>query len=85
MSLFLEISSIGSACGKNFFEPMERTMLCNWARKDKYSVINLLIETGCIKVSDTDSDNEQIEIEKELATIYNSHSDKVKDPSEILI
>jgi hypothetical protein len=82
MSLFLEISSIGSACGKNFFEPTERTMLCNWARKDKHSVIKFLIDSKCLIVSNTESDEEQFEIEQELATIYSEQSSNVKNASE---
>jgi hypothetical protein len=54
--LYLDISSIGSACGKMRFEPRERTLLFSWARYDPDTCKKFLIENGYITINDNDTD-----------------------------
>jgi len=49
---YLEISAIGSACGKMKFEPTERTLLYSWARHSPEDCKDFLIKAGYIKYSD---------------------------------
>lgn len=48
---YLEISAIGSACGKIKFEPSERTLLYSWARHSPEDCKDFLIKAGYIKYS----------------------------------
>lgn len=49
---YLEISGIGSACGKMKFEPTERTLLYCWARHAPEDCKEFLIKSGFIKCDD---------------------------------
>lgn len=76
MRLFLEISSLGSACRKMPFEPMEKTLLIGWSRYSPESVMNFLIKNGCILVND-----EKIETyDESCAKIYKKHSLGIDNP-----
>ena len=54
--LYLEISGIGSACGKMKFEPRERTLLFSWARHDPIACKNFLIKNEYITTDNNDTD-----------------------------
>jgi len=49
---YLEISAIGSACGKMKFEPIERTLLYTWARHSPNDCKEFLIRSGAIRYDD---------------------------------
>ena len=49
---YLEISAIGSACGKMKFEPIERTLLYAWARHSPEDCKDFLIKSGAIRYDD---------------------------------
>lgn len=49
---YLEISAVGSACGKMKFEPVERTLLYAWARHSPEDCKDFLIKSGSIKYDD---------------------------------
>ena len=49
---YLEISAIGSACGKMKFEPIERTLLYAWARHSPDDCKDFLIRSGAIRYDD---------------------------------
>ena len=49
---YLEISAIGSACGKMKFEPIERTLLYAWARHSPGDCKDFLIRSGAIRYDD---------------------------------
>ena len=49
---YLEISAIGSACGKMKFEPIERTLLYAWARHSPDECKEFLIRSGAIQYDD---------------------------------
>lgn len=51
--LYLEISSLGGACGKMNFEPIEKVLLTSWARHSPKDCKQFLINTGIIKIDDT--------------------------------
>jgi len=53
---YLEISAIGSACGKMKFEPIERTLLYSWARHSPKDCKEFLIKRGAIKCDDSEVD-----------------------------
>ena len=54
--LYLEISSIGAACGKNKFEPIEKVLLLSWARHCPDDCKNYLVSKGYINLDDSAKD-----------------------------
>ena len=62
---YLEISAIGSACGKMKFEPIERTLLYAWARHSPENCKEFLIRSGSIKY-----DNEAIDLHKDHDSFF---------------
>ena len=47
--MYLEISNVASALGKNPYESKEKTLLISWARHCPNIVLNYLIDNGCIE------------------------------------
>lgn len=70
---YLEISSIGSACGKTKFEPIERTLLYAWARHSPEDCKNFLIKSGAIKY-----DNNAVDL-------YKDHSNFLEQAKNVSI
>ena len=46
--MYLEISNVAAALGKNQYESREKTLLVSWARHCPDVVRNYLIENNCI-------------------------------------
>lgn len=72
--LSLEISSIGSACGKNPYESRSKTMFTQLCKEDSLKYKKLLIEQGIIVKSEKDSK------EKEFQEIYKRFKTEVTCP-----
>lgn len=62
---YLEISAIGSACGKMKFEPIERTLLYAWARHSPEDCKEFLIKSGAIRY-----DDEAVDLHKDHDSLF---------------
>jgi len=80
MKLFLEISSLGSACKKMPFEPFEKAILNGWARHDKNTVKEFLFTNNCIISSENETQDEMI---NEIYSKYSNNVKKTDDFKEI--
>lgn len=76
---YLEVSYIGSACGKNKYEPTDKTILTLLARSNPKLVRSLLIEGGYINIVD---ENEKL-YDTELKNIYSNYKKNITDVSKI--
>jgi hypothetical protein len=76
MKTFLEISSVGSACKKNRYEPMKRTLLGSIIRHDPELAKNYLINSGYVKKSDSNKRNK----DSEIFSAYSKTSSGVNNP-----
>jgi hypothetical protein len=76
---YLEVSYISSACGKNKYEPVDKTILTLLARHDPKLVRRLLIDEGYIIEVD---ENEKL-YDNELKNIYSEYKKNVTDVSKI--
>lgn len=71
----LEISSVGSACGKNPYESRSKTLFTQLCKEDSLKYKQLLIEQGIIVKSESDSK------EKEFQEIYKKFKSEITCPS----
>lgn len=75
---YLEISAIGSACGKMKFEPIERTLLYTWARHAPDDCKNYLIKTGYIdfdeEAKDLNKDHDVLFKKAKTVSIQDTHT-----------
>lgn len=62
---YLEISAIGSACGKMKFEPIERTLLYTWARHSPNDCKEFLIRSGAIR-----HDDDAVDLHKDHDSLF---------------
>lgn len=76
---YLEVSYISSACGKNKYEPIEKTILILLARNNPDLVKSLLIEGGYIVEVDV---NKKM-YDNELKNIYSEYKKNVTDVSKL--
>lgn len=76
---YLEISYIGSACGKNRYEPQDKTILLLLARHSKELVKAILFQIGGI----IESDGNTRVYDSELKDIYSGYKKKITDVSTI--
>ena len=74
----LEISSISSACGKNKYEPMYKTMLIQLCKSNKEKYITEMKNIGIIK----DADRDEVFYDEKLKGIYNNYKKRVIDTTE---
>ena len=77
MANTLEISYIGSACGKNRYEPRNKTIFLMLCRKNPKKYLELLKITGVI----TDLED-NIGLEKPVQDSYKKFKSQVNDPKE---
>ena len=82
-NLYLEISAIGSACGKMKFEPIERTLLYCWARHYPDDCKEFLIGVGSIRdddnVIDLNQDHDFLFKKAKTVSVNNSSTQDFKD------
>ena len=76
---YLEVSYISSACGKNKYEPVDKTILTLLARHDPKLVRCLLIDGGYITIVD---ENKKL-YDNELKNIYSNYKKNVTDVTKI--
>ena len=76
--MYLEVSYIGSACGKNRYEPTIKTILLLLARSHPHVIKKLLFEYGIIVESGDDK-----VYDTELKNIYSDYKKKITDVSTI--
>jgi len=76
---YLEVSYISSACGKNKYEPVDKTILTLLARSNPKLIRCLLIEGGYITEVD---ENEKL-YDKQLKNIYSSYKKNVTDVTKL--
>lgn len=76
--MYLEVSYIGSACGKNRYEPTIKTILLLLARHSPHVIKKLLFEYDIIVESDDDK-----VYDTELKNIYSVYKKKITDVSTI--
>tara|TARA_B100000900_G_C20602258_1_gene726136 strand:+ start:137 stop:1009 length:873 start_codon:yes stop_codon:yes gene_type:complete len=76
---YLEVSYISSACGKNKYEPVDKTILTLLARSNPKLIKRLLIEGGYITVV---NENEKL-YDKQLKNIYSKYKKNVTDVTKI--
>ena len=76
---YLEVSYISSACGKNRYEPVDKTILTLLARHNPDLIKSLLIEGGYIVEVNV---NEKM-YDKELKNIYSEYKKNVTDVSKL--
>lgn len=72
----LEISAVGSACGKNPYEPRDKTIFTQLCKSDANKYRTLLIEQGIIVKGEKDYK------EEEFRNIYKKFKSDVKDPND---
>lgn len=72
----LEISSVGSACGKNPYESRDKTIFTQLCKSDANKYRALLIEQGLFVKSEKDYK------EEEFRSIYKKFKSNVKDPND---
>lgn len=72
----LEISSVGSACGKNPYEPRDKTIFTQLCKSDANKYKTLLIEQGLLVKGEKDYK------EDEFRNIYKKFKSNVKDPND---
>ena len=72
----IEVSSLGSACGKNKFEPRDKTLLIQLCKKNKELYRNLFFESGIFVTQDKYSD------ERELKKIYDNFKKEIISPDD---
>jgi len=72
----LEISSVGSACGKNPYEPRDKTIFTQLCKSDANKYRTLLIEQGIIVKGEKDYK------EEEFRNIYKKFKSDIKDPND---
>ena len=65
--MYLEISNIAAACGKNPYEPREKMLLTSWARHCPEIVKEYLIENKCFEPL---VGEEYSEIQKQVYKMY---------------
>ncbi len=76
---YLEVSYISSVCGKNKYEPVDKTILTLLARHDPKLIKSLLIENGYIVEID---ENEKL-YDNQLKNIYSDYKKNVTDVTKI--
>tara|TARA_B100001564_G_scaffold360030_1_gene384951 strand:+ start:8885 stop:9757 length:873 start_codon:yes stop_codon:yes gene_type:complete len=76
---YLEVSYISSACGKNKYEPTDKTILILLARSNPKLMKRLLIEDEYITIVD---ENEKL-YDNELKNIYSEYKKNVTDVTKI--
>ena len=76
---YLEISYIGSACGKNRFEPKNKTLLLLLARRNKDLIKSMLFNKKIIQEED---ENTRV-YDAELKDIYSEYKKKITDVTTI--
>lgn len=74
--MYLEVSYIGSACGKNRYEPTSKTILLLLARHSPELIKHLLFQYGIIVESDDDK-----VYDTELKNMYSVFKKNIKDVS----
>ncbi len=74
----LEISSISSACGKNKYEPMYKTMLIQLCKSNKEKYITEMKNIGIINEADQD----EVFYDTKLKGIYKNYKKRVIDTNE---
>lgn len=72
MNRYLEISSIGSACGEMSFEPVERTLLYTWARHAPNDCKKFLIENGYLII-----DNNSLDLLKDHTELFHKKAKNI--------
>ena len=72
----LEISSVGSACGKNPYESRDKTIFTQLCKSDANKYRTILIEQGLFVKSEKDYK------EEEFRSIYKKFKSNVKDPND---
>ena len=72
MNRYLEISSIGSACGEMSFEPVERTLLYTWARHAPNDCKKFLIENGYLII-----DNNSLDLLKDHTELFHEKAKNI--------
>jgi len=79
---YLEISAIGSACGKMKFEPIERTLLYSWARHSPIECKNFLIASRYINydegAKDLNGDHDSLFKKAKTVSITNASTTDFK-------
>lgn len=84
--MYLEISNVAAALGKNPYEPREKILLTSWARHCPKNVLDYLIKNKCIinleKGEDTFSENQKQTYTKIISTVDKQDFD-VKDFSKV--
>ena len=78
MKLFLEISSIGSACGKNKYEPVSRTLLSSIIRHSPELAKEYLIKSGSVESTESDKKNR----DSTIFSAYSEASSGVNNPNQ---
>jgi len=80
--MYLEISNVAAALGKNQYESKEKTLLVSWARHCPEIVRNYLIENNCI-VSLKQDEQSYSDLQKETYNVIIPEQYDVKDFKEI--
>lgn len=78
MKLFLEISSVGSACKKNRYEPINRTLLSSIIRHSPELAKEYLLRSGSVTESGSDKKNK----DSEIFSAYSEASSGVNNPDQ---
>ena len=76
--MYLEVSYIGSACGKNKYEPVDKTILLLLARYNPKLVKNLLLENGIVEKTDGSK-----LYNDELMNIYSEYQNRITDSTKL--
>ena len=74
----LEISSVSSACGKNKFEPMYKTMLIQLCKTNKEKYIHEMKNLSIIKEANSD----EVFYDTKLNVIYDNYKKRVIETDE---
>jgi len=75
--MFLEVSNIAAAIGKNPYEPVELIYLNVWARENPTSLLNYLINSKLIENFNLDED----EVDDEMNMAYSNIINKIDKPN----
>tara|TARA_B100000214_G_C23937230_1_gene613790 strand:+ start:435 stop:1310 length:876 start_codon:yes stop_codon:yes gene_type:complete len=76
--MYLEVSHIGSACGKNKYEPINKTILLLLARNNPKIVKNLLLKNKIV----VETDGSKLYTE-ELMNIYSEYQTRITESTKL--
>lgn len=74
--MYLEVSNIAAALGKNPYEPKELIQLLLWARINPVTLLNFLLDMGLI-IKHTKEEKELMEIDEKMSVAYNEINTRI--------